>query len=150
MMTALHLATPSFSPDTTISSLATLAGGTLMRAPVSSISCLMFWLYGPHTKGWNAFGTGSLSNASFAWKRVYHVITILCLISQKAVSDASPWHQNISYSCMLPISINKQTNKKKTHTHKRDNRSWSYQPALTKREDNENCKVVIFTPLLNP
>lgn len=69
MITCLHLATPSFSPETTISSFSTLAGGTLMRAPVSSISCLMFWLYGPQTNGWNAFNTGSLSKASLAWKK---------------------------------------------------------------------------------
>ena len=69
MITCLHLATPSFSPETTISSFSTLAGGTFMRAPVSSISCLMFWLYGPQTNGWNAFNTGSLSKASLAWRR---------------------------------------------------------------------------------
>lgn len=72
-MTCLHLATPSFSPDTTISSLSTLAGGTLIRAPVSSISCLMVWLKGPQTNGWNALGTGSRSKASLA----YNIKTII-------------------------------------------------------------------------
>lgn len=69
MMTCLQRATPSFSPDTTISSLRTLAGGTLMRTSFSSISCLMMVLNAPHTNGWKAFDTGRRSNASFAWPK---------------------------------------------------------------------------------